>query len=152
MNLFEILGVVGSNSDSACGDKAAEEMLEICVGQKASFVVTLFRPGVGEINVKTIDGIIRDEVDYKVHGIGADDSHVFQLPPADAVNGVAIVFACPFDAEEIDVRLGLGLVKEEGSLAGADFDLDGVFASENLREVDFALQIFGSQGDRRVVL
>lgn len=52
-----------------------------------------------------------------MHGIGADDTDIFQSPSADAVNGVAIVFTRPFDAEEIDVRLGLCLVDEEGGFA-----------------------------------
>jgi hypothetical protein len=52
-----------------------------------------------------------------VHGIGANYFYVFQSPSPDAVNGVAIVFASPFDAEEIDVRLGPGLVEQEGGFA-----------------------------------
>ena len=139
--------MVGSDSDSACGDKEAEEMLEIGGGDEASFVVTFFRPGVGEIDVETFDGIIGDEIDYKVHGVGADYADIFQSPSADAVDGVAIVFSSPLDAEEIDVRLGPGLVDKEGGFAGTDFDVDGVFTSENLCEVNSAIQIFGLQGD-----
>ena len=135
--------MVGGNSDSSCGDKAAEEMLEICRGNEASFVVSFFWPRVGEINMETFYGIIRDEIDYEMHGIGADYSYVFQFPSTDAVNGVAIVFSSPFDAEEIDVRLGPGLVDKEGGFARADLNVDGVFTSENLNKIDFALQIFG---------
>ena len=122
-------------------------MLEICGGNEASFVVAFFWPGVGEIDVETFDGIIGDEIDYKVHCVGADYADIFQSPSSDAVNGVAIVFAGPFDAEEIDVRLGLGLVEEESGFAGTDFDVDRVFTSENLCEVNSAIQIFGFQGD-----
>ncbi len=115
--MLEIPSVVGSDSDSTSGGKAAEEVFEICGGNEASFVVTFFRPGVGEIDVETIDGIIWDKINYEVHGVGADDSDVFKSPSADAVNGVAIVFSSPFDAEEIDVRLGLCLIEEEGGFA-----------------------------------
>ena len=87
-----------------------------------------------------------------MHSVGANYSDIFQSPSPDAVNGVAIVFASPFDAEEIDVRLGCGLVEQEGGFAGADFDVDRVFSSENLCKVDFALQIFGFQGDQRIVI
>ena len=114
--------------------------------------MAFFRPGVGEIDVETFDGIIGDKIDYEVHGVGADDADIFQAPSADAVDGVAVIFTCPFDAEEIDVRLGLGLVEEEGGFAGADLDVDGVFTSENLCEVDSAVQIFGFQSDRGIVV
>ena len=52
-----------------------------------------------------------------MHSVGANYSYVFQRPSPDAVDGVAIVFACPLDAEEIDVRLGCGLVEQEGGFA-----------------------------------
>ena len=78
-----------------------------------------------------------------MHSVGANYFYVFQAPSPDAVDGVAIVFAGPFDAKEIDVRLGLGLVEQEGGFAGADFDVDRACSSENLCKVDFALQIFG---------
>jgi len=61
--LFEILSVVGCDSDSARGDKAAKKMLEICRGKKTSFVVSFFRPGVGEVDVETFHRIIGDKFD-----------------------------------------------------------------------------------------
>jgi hypothetical protein len=60
--LLEILSVVGGNSDSSCGGKAAEKLFEICGGNEASFVVSFFWPGVGEIDVETFYGVIRDEI------------------------------------------------------------------------------------------
>jgi len=78
-----------------------------------------------------------------VRSISANYSYVFQSPPPDAVNSVAIVFSCPLNAEEIDVRLGFGLIEQEGGTACADFDVDETSASENLHKIDFAIQIFG---------
>ena len=141
--MLKILRVVGCDFYNTGGDKAAEKMFEIGGGDKSSFVVALFRPGVGEIDVETFDRTIGDEIDYKVRGVGSDYADIFELPPADAVDGVAVVFYRPLDAEEIDVGLGSGLVEEEGGFAGSDFDMDGIFSSENPRKIDFALQIFG---------
>ena len=55
--------MVGSDSDSPCGDKAAEELFEICGGNEASFVVSFFWPGVREIDVETFYGVVWNEID-----------------------------------------------------------------------------------------
>lgn len=117
LDLLEIVGMVSGDSDSARGDKAAEELFEIWGVKKASFVMAFFRPGVGEIDVETFYGTIRYKIDYEMCSVGANYSDIFHRPSPDAVDGVAIVFSCPLDAEEIDLRLGLGLVEQESGTA-----------------------------------
>ena len=85
-------------------------MLQIGRAKEAPFVVASFRPGVGEIDVEAVYGVVRDRTGQEGGGIGADNPDVCEVPSADAVNGVAVVFAGPFDAEEIGPRLGLCLV------------------------------------------
>ena len=106
-------------------------------------MMSFFRPGVGEINVETIDRIIGNEIGYESNGIGSYYAHIGQCPSADTVNGEAVIFSCPFDTEEIDVRLGLSLVYKESSLARANLDMNRAFSSENPCKIDFAVQIFG---------
>ncbi len=78
-------------------------------------------------------------IGQKLGGIGADYPHVRQAPPADTIYGVTIVFAGPFDTEEIVTWLGPGLVEQEGPFAGADFDMDRTGTSENMDKIDFAI-------------
>jgi len=106
-------------------------------------VVPSFRPGVREVNVKTIDGVVGDGFGEELGGICSDYPYVFETPSAYAVDGVAVVFSGAFDAEEVKVRVGFGLVQEEGGLTGPDFDVEGCSTSENVGEVDFSIQIFG---------
>ncbi len=49
--------MVGSDSDSAGGDKAAEELVQIGGVEEASFLVSFFWPGVWEIDVETFHGV-----------------------------------------------------------------------------------------------
>ena len=86
-------------------------------------MVSFFRPGVWEIDVETIRAGIRQEVGYKGGGICPDYANVSQVPSADAVNRIAIVFAGPFDAEEIGIGIGFSLVEDESSSADSDFDM-----------------------------
>ena len=106
-------------------------------------MVPSFRPGVREVNVKTIDGVVGDGFGEELGGICSDYPYVFETPSADAVDGVAVVFSGTFYTEEVKVRAGPGLVQEEGGLSSADLDVEGCSTSENVGEVDFSIQIFG---------
>jgi len=106
-------------------------------------VVSFLRPGVREVDVEAFDGGVGDGFGEELRGIGPDYSHVCECPSADAVDGVAVVFSGTFDAEEVEVRAGFGLVQEEGSLPGSNLDVEGCGTSENVGEVDFSIQIFG---------
>ena len=106
-------------------------------------MVSFFRPRVGEVDVEAIDRIIGQKIRYESGGIGSYYAHIFQSPSADTVDSEAVIFSCPFDTEEIDHRLGLSLVYKEGSFACTDLDMDRAFSSENLRKIDFFIQIFG---------
>ena len=111
-----------------------------------------FRPGVRELDVEAIYGVIRDEVGQKVCGVGADYTHVCKTPSADAVNAVAVVLAGPFDAEEINIRLSRSLIEKKGGLAGTYLNVNGAGTSEKMDKVNFAIQIFRFERDRRIVL
>jgi hypothetical protein len=115
--LLEIFGMVGGDSYLATGFQAAEKILQISRTEKASFVVSFFRPGVGKINMEKIHGCFSDKIGKKNSGIGSNYSDILQAPSSDAIHGVTIVFACPFDAEKIIIRQSFGLVKKEGSFA-----------------------------------
>ena len=114
--------------------------------------MSFFWPGVREVDVEAVYRAIGYGVGYKLSGIGAYNADIVQPPSADTVNGITIVFAGPYDTEKIVVRQCSGLVEQEGCLSGADFDMDGAFASENPDKIDFAVQIFGLEGDRGVFL
>ena len=120
-------------------------MLKIGGADEASFVMAFFGLWVGEIDVEEVNGVIVNKIGQEDSGIGADNPNVRQAPSADAIHGVAVVFAGPFDAEEIIVRLYPGLVEQEGAFAGADLDVDRASTSYNLGKIDFAIQIFGFQ-------
>ena len=83
-------------------------MVEILGIDETSFVVSLFWPRVGEVDVEAIDGIIWDKFGYKVCGIGANNTNVFYFPSAYAVDGVAVIFIGPLDTEEINLWFGFG--------------------------------------------
>ena len=118
-------------------------MGEVGGGDESSFVVSFFWPGVWEIDVEAIDGFVGDEVGYEVGGVGSDEAYVCQVPSANTVDGVAVVFVSPFDTEEIVVGVCFGLVEEEGPFSGADFDVECGWTSENVGKIDSAIQIFG---------
>ncbi len=105
-------------------------------------MVSFFWPGVWEIDVEAIDRFVGDEVGYELCGVGVYDAYVCQVPSANTVDGVAVVFVSPFDTEEIVVWVGFALVEQEGSFSGADFDMDGVWTSENAGKIDSVIQIF----------
>ncbi len=105
--------------------------------------MAFFGPWVGEIDVETVHRIIWYKIGQKLCGVGADYPHVAQTPSTNAVDGIAVVFIGPFDAEEINLRVGLGVVEQEGCSAGADFDVHGAWSPENPEKIDFAIQIFG---------
>ena len=66
-----------------------------------------------------------------------------QGPSANTVNSIAVEFAGPFDAEEIDLRLCHGLVEQEGGSADTDFNMNGAGTSENTDKINFTVQTFG---------
>ncbi len=89
--------------------------------------------------METFYRVIRDEIGQKVCGIDANYPHVRQDPSANAVDGIAVVFAGPFNAEEIDIWLGHSMIEQKGGPTGADFNMDGTGTSENLYKIDFAI-------------
>jgi hypothetical protein len=90
--------VVGGNSDSSIFFQASQELVEIFFADEASFVMSFFRPGVGEIDMETIDGKIGNKFANKSGGIGAEHPDVFEVPSAEPIDGVAVISAGPFDA------------------------------------------------------
>ncbi len=114
-------------------------------------MVSLLRPGVGEIDMETFHGIVGDEGGQEVCCIDADEPDVAYPPSADAVNGVSEVSAGPLDTEEIDIGHSPCLIEKEGGLACANLDMDWAATSENFGKIDFAVQIFGLQFNRRIV-
>lgn len=141
--MVEILGVVGCDSQAAFGFEAAEDVDEICVGDEASFMVAFFRPGVRKVNVKTIDGIIGQEIGQQMGGVISNEADVGEVPAADAVDCEAVKFTCPFDAEEVGLGCDFGLVEQKRGLSGADFDVEGAAATENLTKIELLAQVFG---------
>ena len=120
-------------------------MLQVRRANETPFMVTFLRPGIGEIDMKTVHGLIRDRLGDEAGGIGANDSHVCQAPPSDAIDGVAIVPPRPLDPEVVVTRLGFGLVEQEGALTRTDFDVDRSVTSEYPKKIEPAVKIFGVQ-------
>ncbi len=112
--------------------------------EEASFVMSSFRPGVEEIDVETVYRIVRNEIGYKRGGVNADYPDICQCPSAYAVDGVTVVFAGAFDAEEIDVGMCDSFFEQEGGFTSSDFDVDGAGTSENADKIDFVVQVFGA--------
>jgi len=83
--------------------------------------------------------------------IGPDYSDVCQPPPSDSVHGVAVVFAGPFDAEEIGVRPMRRLAEEKRPLAGTDLDVHLGVTSENIVEIKRFGQVLGLKRDIVIV-
>ena len=102
--MVKIFGVVGRDSQAAFRFEAAQDVDEIGTGDEASFALAFFRPGVGEVYVETIDGVIGQKIDQEAGGIFTNEADVLEVPAADAVNGEAVKFACPFNSEEIGIR------------------------------------------------
>jgi len=147
----EIIGVVGGELNFAAGLKGSEDLAKIGLADEAAFVVSSFGPGVREVDVEAVDAVIGQVAGDERGGFCTYNSDVGQVPSADAVDGVAIVFSCPFDAEEVDVGLCFGLVDEKGGFAGADFDLEFSGTSENMEEIDFAVEVLAFNCNRRIV-
>lgn len=109
--------MVSDGFDEAGGLEAAEHLSGVCGVDESPFVVAFFRPGVGEIDMEAIDGIVGDKAGQKVGGVGAEKADIIERPSANTVDGIAIISGCPFDSEKIDLRAGACLVEEEGSAA-----------------------------------
>ena len=101
--------------------------------------MAFFGPWVGEIDVETVHRLCGYGIGDENGGFGADYAYVFQVPSADTVDAMAVVFSCPFDAEKIDIRLVGGLVEQESTFAAADFDMNGARTSENSAKIDLAV-------------
>ena len=95
--------------------------------------------------MEAVYGFIAQVLGDEQGGVGPDYADIGYAPSTDAVHGVAIVFVGPLDAEEVYAGVGFGLVDQERSFAGSDFDMDGAGASENPDKIRFAIQIFGSE-------
>ena len=140
--LLEVFSVVCGDFYGSAGNQTAQELFEIGPAQKAPFVMTFFRPGVGEIDMKTIHRAVRHKVGQELCSIGASYANVIHSPSADAVNAIAVVLVCPFDTQKIDLWPGPGMVEQECCLAAADFNMHRGGTSENPGKIDFAVQIF----------
>lgn len=112
-HLFEVFREVGGDADRAGWFEAAYELVGIGGVDETPFVVAFFRPGVGVINVKVIDGGIGDAFGDIGDGIGANYPDVGEIPPANPVNGETVKFACPFNSDKIGVGLGFCLVYQK---------------------------------------
>ena len=141
--MVEIIFVVGDDFYCSGRFETADKIVEIFGIDEASFLLASFRPGVGEIDVETFDGLGREIFFYKDSGIGANNSDVGEVPSSDAVEGIAIESAGIFDAEQIYAGERPGVADEEGAFAGADFHLERCRTSEKLVRSDGACEIQG---------
>ena len=114
-------------------------------------MVTLLGPGIGEVDVKTVDRTCRHEITKEDRGIGSQDADVAQVPAPDSVRRVTVELAGPLDSEEVHLRLHLGLRHKEGRSARPDLDVNRAGTSENPGKIDLAAQIFRYQRDIRVL-
>jgi hypothetical protein len=89
--------------------------------------------------MKTLYRAICYKVSQKTRSFRTDYSHVPNLPSANPVNRIPVIFAGPFDTQKIRVRLDTRLVEQKRSLATADLDMDRPLASENIQKVDSAV-------------
>jgi len=140
--LLEVFSIVRNDFYDSAGNQAPHEFFEIDPAQKTSFVMTFFRPGVGEIDMKAVHRVVRHKVSKELCGIGADYPNIAQAPSADTVNTIAVVFVGPFDTQKIDLRPGPGLVEQERCFAAAHFNMHRPGTSENPGKIYFAVQIF----------
>lgn len=139
--------VVGDEAQLAAGREDAMEFDHGVILDDAAFVMSFLRPGIGEVEVDDLHdallvggGVIKGwaaPIPDKFGGIASEQFYIFEVPAAHAIGSVAVELAGPFDAEEVCLRLKLGLLEEEGALAGADLELETVMGMlEPLARVD----------------
>lgn len=111
--------------------------MDVCRGEEASFMMAFFGPGVGEIYMEAVNGCLWYEIGKEDSGVSADNPNIFELPSADAVDGIAAESCCLFDAEKIDIGEGFGVVEKKCALAATDFDVDRAGTSENQSKIEW---------------
>jgi len=93
----------------------------------AAFVMSRFRPWIGEIEVNDLaDGFGQTKA-HELRRIIVKHAHVLDLTSTKPIRSVPEELIRPFDAEEIRVRLALRLLNQERALAGTDLQFESSF-------------------------
>lgn len=121
--------VVGDDTELASGFEASPDIEEGLVLDHTLFVVFFLGPGVGEVEVDDIDRLVGASPLEQLRCVGVEHTDIGMrvlglLLSADAIGDVGGKLAGPLDAQEVGVRLKMGLLDQKRALAGADFDFE----------------------------
>ena len=121
--------VIGDQSKFSARCEDAVKLTQGLVLDHTTLVVPGLRPGVGEIEVYDPGDSIRAPESSELGGIRMKHSNIRHLVAANTIRGVTKELACPFDAQEVGVRLENRLLHEKGALAGTDLEFEGIVRS-----------------------
>ena len=135
-HLFEIIGVVGAEIDYAAGLQDSLGNLGEAFVDETVLEMFSLGPGVGKIDVQGGCGFGRHEIFQKIAGF---DAHAAKVGEAGAA-AFAVEFADPsaetFDADEVAFGMRRGVAEEEGGVAAAEFDFEGLGLREKGGEIE----------------
>ena len=122
--------------DVAARTNAGGEESDEGLGDEAALVMAGLAPGIGEVDVHAVEGVLGDHVAHDFNGVVADDAHIGEGHLVEALGKRADAGHEDLAAEEVD--LGVGLRDGGGRLAhaAADFENERGVAAEGLVGVE----------------
>lgn len=120
-HLLEVVGVVGCEVEDSARLKAPDDLLDVFGADESSFVMAGFWPWVGEIDVEPAYRVVGQVLCEEKGRVCPDYSDVFDLPPAEPVDGEFVISVGPFDAEVVIFGVYPGLADEKCALSRAYF-------------------------------
>ena len=124
-DLLEVVAVVGDDEKLSAQLENASDLFKKRWLKQTSATVTTLRPRVGKIHVHAKDAIRRDVAEGEAR-VGAEHFRVGQVRSPESVGSVGSVGPSVLDAQQIDLPMLHRTRENEGSLAPADFDFDGL--------------------------
>ena len=122
--------------DVAARTNAGGEESDEGLGDEAALVMAGLAPGIGEVDVHAVEGVLGDHVAHDFNGVVADDAHIGEGHLVETLGKRADAGHEDLAAEEVD--LGVGLRDGGGRLAhaAADFENERGVAAEGLVGVE----------------
>lgn len=134
-HLFEIVRVVGAEVNDAAGlQDTLGDFCEAFVDETVFEMLSL-GPGVGKINVQGGRGFGGYEIFQKISRLDAHAAEVREAGAAAFAVELADASAEAFDTDEVALGMGGGVVEEEGGVAAAEFDFEGLVFWKIFRDV-----------------
>ncbi|HMO25316.1 MAG TPA: hypothetical protein PKB10_03535, partial [Tepidisphaeraceae bacterium] len=121
---LEVVLVIGHHADLPAGLEDAQHLGHPLLADESAFLLSFFRPGVGEVDVQDVDRLRPDALAHEPARFLPADAHVLQLRAAHAVGGEAGEPVGVLDPDEVRLRARPGLVEQERPLADPDLQLD----------------------------